>query len=85
MWLDVLIFALVLFMAVEVAWVFRIVKQTNDSELQAVCTTGGGPSMSFKQGAISDLIGGLSPLPKGTSVPAQDLTVTAQLNCEQDA
>ena len=85
MYIDVLTMVLVLVLAAEVLLVFQMVRKASDSELQAVCTSGGGPSMTFKQGVISDLIGGLNPLPKGTSVPAQDLTVTAQLNCEQDA
>jgi hypothetical protein len=81
MYIDVLTVVLVLVLAVEVFIVFQAVRKLNDSELQSACA-GSGPSVTFKQKSLSSLIGGNSPFPG--DLPASDLTVTAQLNCEQD-
>jgi hypothetical protein len=84
MWIDILIFVFTLLLSAEVLWVFQMVRKLNDSELQSACA-GSGPSMTFKQKSISNLIGGNNPIPGNGDLPASDLTVTAQLNCEQDA
>lgn len=81
MWLVIL--ALVFVLVFEVLWVFSLLKRTNDTELGAICTN--GPSMSFKAKDVSKLI-----YSKITStytnpvgdIPKQDVTLTAQLNCE---
>lgn len=80
MYIDVLTVVLVLILAAEVFIVFQAVRKLNDSELQSVCTN--GPSVTLKQKSLSSLIGGNNPFPG--DLPASDVTLTAQLNCEQD-
>ena len=88
MWLDAVNFALTIVLAVIVLWAFKLIRTTNDSTLESLCAT--GPSLSLGKGQITNLLEGLGAKIAYTGiigvvgdVPSTDVTVTAQLNCDQ--